>query len=50
MKRRIFLQQTGLAGAGLLMGPLKGFSTGNADQQFPVVRIPVEKGILAVLR
>lgn len=46
MKRRVFLQQTGLAGAGLLMGSLKGFSAeGSAglNQQFPTVRIPANK-------
>lgn len=46
MKRRAFLQQTGLAGAGLFMGPLNGFSLGDTTtglSQFPTVRVPAGK-------
>ncbi len=45
MKRSAFLQQAGLAGAGLFLGPLKGFSLSPATgaDQFPVVRIPADK-------
>lgn len=40
MKRRLFIQQTSLAGAGLLAGAWKNVA---AVKQFPTVRIPAEK-------
>ena len=40
MQRRTFIQTTGMAGAGLLMGNLRGMAAVNA---FPVVRTPAEK-------
>jgi meiotically up-regulated gene 157 (Mug157) protein len=43
MKRRIFIQQTTLAGAGLLLSDLKAFSANAPVQQFPVVRTPADK-------
>lgn len=43
MKRRIFLQQTALAGAGLLLSDLKVFSAPNYVADFPVVRTPADK-------
>lgn len=42
MKRRMFIQNTTLAGAGLLLGNLRGFSA-SAFDQYPVVRIPADK-------
>jgi meiotically up-regulated gene 157 (Mug157) protein len=45
MKRRIFIQNATLAGAGMLLGNLRGFSatTNNQSDQFPVVRTPADK-------
>lgn len=43
MKRRFFIQQTTLAGAGLLLNNMRGFSAENPNTQFPVVRTPVDK-------
>jgi meiotically up-regulated gene 157 (Mug157) protein len=43
MKRRIFIQQTTLAGAGLLLSNMRGFSAENQPTQFPVVRTPADK-------
>ena len=43
MKRRIFIQQTTLAGAGLLLGNKHGFSAENQHTQYPVVRTPADK-------
>jgi len=40
MKRRTFIQNTGLAGAGLLLGNMRGLATPAA---FPVVRTPADK-------
>jgi uncharacterized protein len=43
MKRRKFLQQTTLAGAGLLLGNKYSFAGANEPLQFPVVRTPADK-------
>lgn len=43
MKRRSFIQQTTLAGAGLLLGNKYGFAGTNEPLQFPVVRTPADK-------
>src|SRR5262245_24783456 len=45
MKRRIFIQNTTLAGAGMLLGNLRGFTATANDQytQYPVVRTPADK-------
>ena len=43
MKRRSFIQQTTLAGAGLLLGNKYGFAGTNDPLQFPVVRTPADK-------
>jgi uncharacterized protein len=43
MKRRKFLQQTTLAGAGLLLGNKYSFAGTNEPLQFPVVRTPADK-------
>lgn len=43
MKRRSFIQQTTLAGAGLLVGNKYGFAGTNEPLQFPVVRTPADK-------
>jgi meiotically up-regulated gene 157 (Mug157) protein len=43
MKRRNFIQQTTLAGAGLLLTNMRGFSATNNTLQFPVVRTPADK-------
>ncbi|HSC37393.1 MAG TPA: glycoside hydrolase family 125 protein, partial [Chitinophagaceae bacterium] len=40
MERRTFIQSTGLAGAGLLFGNIRGLGAGS---EFPVVRIPAGK-------
>jgi meiotically up-regulated gene 157 (Mug157) protein len=40
MKRRMFLQNTGLAGAGLLLSRMPAFAS---VDQFPVVRVPADK-------
>ena len=47
MKRRSFIQQTTLAGAGLLLGNKYGFAGTNEPLQFPVVPRQI-KGILPV--
>jgi meiotically up-regulated gene 157 (Mug157) protein len=43
MKRRNFIQQTTLAGAGVLLGNKLGFSASNHSLQYPVVRTPADK-------
>jgi uncharacterized protein len=43
MKRRKFIQQTTLAGAGLLLGNKYSFAGANEPLQFPVVRTPADK-------
>ncbi|MCS3800842.1 glycoside hydrolase family 125 protein [Niastella sp. OAS944] len=43
MKRRSFIQQSTLAGAGLLLGNKYGFAGTNEPLQFPVVRTPADK-------
>jgi meiotically up-regulated gene 157 (Mug157) protein len=43
MKRRNFIQQTTLAGAGLLLGNTYSFAADNPNNQFPVVRTPADK-------
>ena len=40
MKRRSFIQQSTLAGAGLLLGNMRGLA---APLQYPVVRTPADK-------
>lgn len=40
MQRKTFIQATGMAGAGMLLGPLRGWA---ATDAFPVVRTPPEK-------
>ncbi|OQP59279.1 Tat pathway signal protein [Niastella vici] len=43
MKRRTFLQQSTLAGAGLLLTNSRVFSANNFPGQYPVVRTPADK-------
>jgi len=43
MKRRTFLQQSTLAGAGLLLGGSRGFAANKFPEQYPVVRTPADK-------
>jgi uncharacterized protein len=43
MKRRTFIQQSTLAGAGLLLTNLRGFAANDFPEQYPVVRTPADK-------